>query len=182
MNENPSINRSEPLAEISNLQRYLRTLSYRYPEISPPPVDGIFERATTESLKAFQAFVGLPVTGSADRATWEALYAAYLDTLFNASLPTPLPVFPSFPPDFAVKPNDTGFLVSTIQYLLTELGTLYDFPLTVNIDGIYGSETVEAIRYFQKLCLLPQTGETDKHTWNYLVGAYMAEDASREQT
>ena len=60
-----------------NLQRYLRQLSYHHPEITPPPIDGIFERDTEESLKNFQAMVGLPVTGRADRRTWDALYAMY---------------------------------------------------------------------------------------------------------
>ena len=171
-----------PLTEISNLQRYLRTLSYRYPEIPSPPVDGIFDSATRTSLEAFQVFADLPVTGTADRATWEALYAAYLDTLFNASLPTPLPVFPHFPPNFTVKLGDNSFLVSSVQYLLLELETLYDFPAMLEINGNYDTETAKAVSYFQKLCLLPQTGEVDKRTWNYLVGAYIAEDAMREQT
>lgn len=171
-----------PLTEISNLQRYLRTLSYRYPEIPPPPVDGIFDSATRASLEAFQVFANLPVTGTADRTTWEALYAAYLDTLFNASLPTPLPVFPLSPPTSTVKLGDNSFLVSSVQYLLLELETLYDFPAMLEISGNYDAETAKAVAYFQKLCLLPQTGEVDKRTWNYLVGAYIAEDAMREQT
>lgn len=182
MTDNREIHRGKvPRSEIRNLQRYLRTISYRYPEIPPTPVDGIFEDATRESLEAFQAFVGLPVTGTADRITWEALYAAYLDTLFNASLPTPLPVFPHYPEDYAIRLGDSGYLVVTVQNLLLELTTLYGFPAPIPQSGVYGKETADAVAYFQKLCLLPESGEVDKRTWNYLVGAYIAEDASREQ-
>ena len=182
MTNNREIRRGEmPRSEIRNLQRYLRTISYRYPEIPPPPVDGIFEDATRESLEAFQTFVGLPVTGTADRITWEALYAAYLDALFNASLPTPLPVFPHSPEDYAVRLGDSGYLVTSVQYLLLELSTLYGFPTPIEQGGVYGKDTADAVAYFQKLCLLPESGEVDKRTWNYLVGAYIAEDGSREQ-
>ena len=182
MTENTVTHTGEPPRnEVQNLQRYLRTLSYRYPEIPAPPVDGIFDSATRASLEAFQAIVGLPVTGEADRTTWEALYAAYLDALFNASLPTPLPVFPHNSEDYTAKEGDSGFLVVSIQHLLNELTTLYSFPSPVTESGVYDRDTADAVAYFQRLCLLRESGEVDKRTWNYLVGAYIAEDASREQ-
>lgn len=65
-------------APVRELQKYLLELSYAthgYPHLA---IDGIFGRETREVLSLFQRRNRLPVTGVADRRTWEALYAAYL--------------------------------------------------------------------------------------------------------
>jgi len=171
-----------PREAVRNLQRYLRRLSYVYPEIPPVPVDGIFNTATRDSLSAFQRRIGLPVTGGADEETWELLYSAYLDVLFGASEPIGLPIFPLFPIDYAVRRGDENFLVSAVQFLLREISTLYNFPLAVEITGIFDEATERAVIDAERLFLLPPTGKVDKRLWNYLVGAYTAEDSAREQT
>ena len=35
---------------VNNLQRYLRQLSYTDPDITAPPIDSIFEKATADSV------------------------------------------------------------------------------------------------------------------------------------
>lgn len=63
---------------VRELQKYLLELSYAthgYPHLA---IDGIFGRETREVLSLFQRRNRLPVTGIADRRTWEALYTAYL--------------------------------------------------------------------------------------------------------
>ena len=171
-----------PRDEVRNLQRYLRTLSYVYDTIPPLPVDGIFDTDTRDALIAFQKLAGLPETGEADRTTWELLYSAYLDALFGASEPLGLPIFPISPSDYTVKRGDTGFTVAAIQYLLWELRTIYDFPIAITVNGIYDESTEQAVKETQRAFLLPLSGEVDKRLWNYLVGAYRAEDTLREQS
>ena len=181
---NQGMPESTPLTAeaIRNLQRYLRRLSYVDPSIPPVSIDGMFDERTRDALIAFQINTGLPPTGRADRETWELLYSAYLDALFQASLPQPIPLFPIAPEDYTIGQGDTGFLVSTVQFLLSEISTLYDFPLAVEITGVFDGTTEEAIRTMQRYFLLPVTGRVDKRLWNYLVGAYSAEDLMREQT
>ena len=53
---------------IQNLQTYLRQLSYHDQSIKAPPIDGIFDTDTKQSLMDFQASRGLPPTGVADQA------------------------------------------------------------------------------------------------------------------
>ena len=48
---------------IENLQRYLRQLSYSDASITPPPIDGIWERDTAQALRDFQRTRGIPETG-----------------------------------------------------------------------------------------------------------------------
>ena len=38
--------------------------------------------------------------------------------------------------------------------------------------GQYNSETAEAVRKFQQIYGLPQTGETDSDTWDMIVSVY----------
>ena len=182
MRREPDSESTPPRESVRNLQRYLRRLSYVYPDIPPVPIDGFFDTTTADALVAFQRRAGLPATGVADAETWERLYGEYLDVLFGASEPVGLPIFPISPMDYAVKRGDNGFLVSSIQYLLGEISTAYEFPLEVTESGTFDEETEQAVIRMQGLFLLPPTGEVDKRTWNYLVGAYKAEDAAREQT
>ena len=66
---------------VRELQKYLLEISYAthgYPHIA---IDGIFGRETREVLSLFQRRARLPVTGVADRRTWQALYSAYLPAL-----------------------------------------------------------------------------------------------------
>lgn len=177
---NGGVVRETPREAVRNLQRYLRRLSYVYPEIPAVPVDGIFNTATRDALIAFQRGAGISPTGVADEETWELLYETYLDVLFGASEPAALPIFPLFPIDYAVRRGDENFIVSSIQYLLREISTLYDFPLPVEVNGRFDEATELAAIEAQRLFLLPPTGEVDKRFWNYLVGAYKAEDAARE--
>ena len=53
-----------------------------------------------------------------------------------------------------------------------------DIPL-VHPDGIFGSETTEAVRKFQELYGLPVTGEIDLATWNALYSSYLLYERDR---
>lgn len=48
-------------------------------------------------------------------------------------------------------------------------------------DGIYGKQTHEAVREFQRQQSLPQTGVTDQKTWDALVRAYEHELVLRSE-
>lgn len=44
----------------------------------------------------------------------------------------------------------------------------------VNLDGIYGSETTEAVADFQRMNGLPVTGRTDNATWDAIYKEFLA--------
>ena len=62
---------------ITNLQRYLRRLSYEYLSTPRVPIDGIFGESTKNALSEFQRENGLDVTGVADKRTWDSLFSEY---------------------------------------------------------------------------------------------------------
>lgn len=62
----------------------------------------------------------------------------------------------------------TGKKVEEIQKMLVEIVNLYPSLPIITIDGIYGQNTVIAVKEFQKLNSLPQTGIIDEITMRKL--------------
>ena len=156
----------------ANLQRYLRQLSYHHPEITPPPIDGIFERDTEESLKDFQAMVGLPVTGRADRRTWDALYAMYRASIAENEPPRTVAILPFVAGEILLQKGDEGFTINVLQYMLRELGESLAELEEVEITGIFDENTARAVRLFRVQNGLPDGETVDLITWNTLVDRF----------
>lgn len=157
---------------ITNLQRYLRQLSFDYPDIPSPPIDGIFESVTEQSLRAYQAMKGLPDTGQADLETWTLLFDDYNDSLVRNTRGNGFYIFPREPKGYELTPDEQHFLVEVVQYMLNELRVLYDDIPQNEQNGIYDDKTVQGIAVFQKRHRLPVTGKVDLMTWNALTDAY----------
>lgn len=166
---------------VMNLQRYLRRLSFEGLEGNRVPIDGIFDTATSEALAEFQRTHGLPVTGRADKATWDAVFAEYRQVTEDERSAQGLFPFPDNPSDYAVSPGDTLLLVRIIQLLLSELSVAYDVFEDITESGTYDSATEAGVREFQKKNGLEVTGIVDKTTWNRIVREY-SNINKREQT
>ena len=154
---------------IRNLHTYLRQLSYHNPAISGPPVDGIFDTATQNSLKDFQKYYGLPVTGIANQYVWELLYAIYRGSRALNTGPQRMDIFPNFPPNMEYGPGAQGFPVAAIQFILQELEVQYGNLLDTAVTGTYDEGTSRAVQEFQRQNQLQPTGMVDRTTWNALV-------------
>ena len=157
---------------IINLQTYLRAQAILYPNAIIPPVDGIFDTQTKNALIDFQLRNSLAPTGVADRTTFELLYDQYLDIIENSSLPNPIIPFPSHPINYAIKRGENSFLVAVLQYMLNEIGVVYNVFDALKINGEYDEATENAIRSFQTINSLSLTGEVDRKTWNALSRIY----------
>ena len=154
------------------LQRYLRQLSYHHPEITPPPIDGIFERDTEESLKNFQAMVGLPVTGRSDRRTWDALYAMYRASIAENEPPRTVAILPFVAGEILLQKGDEGFTINVLQYMLRELGESLAELEEIEVSGIFDENTARAVRLFRVQNRLPEGETVDLVTWNTLVDRF----------
>ncbi len=163
---------------IRNLQRYLRHLSYFNEEIGEVPIDGIFGTDTEAAIRAFQESEGLPVTGRADRETWERLFEVYTASVESKRPPRAISHFPQIPENYTVEVGEVQFLVSIIQNALQELSVIYDGIEDVPQTGAYDERTAEAVRVFQDIVGLPPTGAVDRTTWNALADAYNRNFAS----
>ena len=167
---------------IRNLQTYLRQISYFDPNITPPPIDGIFGSDTRQSLSDFQRSQGLPVTGIADRRTWDELYAAYRFSLSQNTVPRRVAFFPDLPKDYTLSPGSNHFSVSVLQFMLRELEVRYGSWESLEISGIFDEPTAQAVRRFQVQNRLPESGTVGRITWNAVADQYnsMFEGSFRE--
>ena len=64
--------------------------------------------------------------------------------------------------------------VRTIQLQLNRISENFPALPRVRADGVYGTETQEAVRTFQSIFLLPQTGDVDFATWYSISNIYVA--------
>jgi len=64
--------------------------------------------------------------------------------------------------------------VRTIQEQLNRIAQVYTAIPRLTVDGIYGQQTAEAVRSFQRIFSLPVTGVVDKATWYRISGIYVA--------
>lgn len=157
---------------IRNLQTYLRAQVFIDEGAPYVPIDGIFDTQTRDALIYFQRRNDLEPTGIADRITWELLYAQYLDVIKSTSLPGPIIPFPSYPNSYTIKRGEKSFLVATLQYMLNEIGTIYNVFDSLEINGEYDEETEGIVRDFQERNGLEPTGEVDLTTWGFLARIY----------
>lgn len=80
---------------------------------------------------------------------------------------------PSSYPGYALSIGASGDKVRQLQNQLNRIARNYPAIPTVTPDGIYGPATAEAVRIFQGIFDLPQTGVTDYPTWYEISDIYV---------
>ena len=151
------------------LQEMLRRvgLADGIPE-STVAVNGIFDQATEDAVRAVQKEFGLPDSGVYDYGTHQALGKRSEELRRGHDMG--IYPFPSTP-DYSLGLGDIGEAVSILQLMLGGISMYYDLP-HVPMSGRYGKETVEAVKEFQRITGLPETGRVDEATWERLAGEY----------
>ena len=76
-------------------------------------------------------------------------------------------------PGFFLAVGSTGEPVRDVQHYLNTISQAYPSILSQLEDGIYSRNTVEAVRVFQSIFSLPQTGIVDFPTWYKLSEVYV---------
>ena len=80
---------------------------------------------------------------------------------------------PSSYPGYELTIGASGDKVRQLQNQLNRIARNYPAIPTVTPDGIYGPATAEAVRTFQRIFNLPQTGITDYATWYEISEVYV---------
>lgn len=80
---------------------------------------------------------------------------------------------PSSWPGANLDVGSSGLKVRQMQEQLNLIGEFYNAIPVLSPDGIYGERTAEAVRVFQKLFDLPQTGVVDFSTWYKISDQYV---------
>ena len=76
-------------------------------------------------------------------------------------------------PGYDLVIGTTGDKVRHVQEQLDTVASIYSAIPRINADGIYGPATAEAVREFQSIFGLPQTGVIDFATWNKISHIYV---------
>lgn len=140
----PELKPSDSGYEVLRLQERLSELGY-----DSGPKDGVFSTTVAAALNLFQLQNDLPENGIADFATQCALF----DTMAPKLAPPPFL-------GAALKRGSRGDDVRRVQKRLHALGYL-DAPIVNPVDGIFGSQTAQAVCQFQRAAGLPVNGRVD---------------------
>lgn len=142
-------------SDVRALQRYLSRNG-----LYPFAIDGTFGQDTVDAVATYQRIRNLPATGIADE---ETLIDMGFD--FVPGISDPISVSP--PPSFdrsdnigagALGPGSTGSDVIALQQQLNNFG------IPVFVDGVYGFETQQAVRTYQRVQGLNASGTADRET------------------
>lgn len=92
-------------------------------------------------------------------------------TVVEGSVPTTiLSTYPGSP----LELGDSGITVFRMQHSLNRISDNYPAIPKINVNGYFGSETENAVRVFQGVFNLPQTGNVDEDTWYMIRRIYIA--------
>ena len=111
--------------------------------------------------------------GKRGYSTIEILRYYYGDSLYIATAEEVSGVPSSFP-GYDLEVGSYGESVLTIQEQLNTISESYPAIPRVSEDGIYGNATANAVKMFQSIFNLPQTGAVDYRTWYRISEIYVA--------
>lgn len=151
-------------SDVLRLQYYLSKISESAGSNVVPNLesDGLYGAKTRRAVAAFQRYYGIPITGNADRETWDTAVRVYY-ALPSGSEPSLIP-YPGTP----VRLGDKGRYVSYIQYILNRIGTQVTAIPFLEADGEFGNATKNAVKAFQSFYGLDADGIVGPLTWEKL--------------
>lgn len=160
---------------VQTIQTHLNRIRRNYPAI-PQITDepGIFGTSTHAAVAKFQSIFNLPADGIVGMATWNKLSSVYVAVARLAELDsegTALGIG-TVPPSTILRVGSSGIDVITLQYILSFISEFYPTIPSVTQDGIFGSQTAQAVIAFQQMMGLTANGIVESSTWNALYNTY----------
>lgn len=159
--------------QVVTLQYFLAILAFFNSAISQPDIDGVFGAGTRQSVASFQRFAGLTQTGTVDRETWDSIYGAYKGTVdYLESVNQVVQVLTEPFPGLILRRGDTGPSVLTFKTYLNFISRYFFDIMSLAENGVFDTRTQNAVRQFQRIFALPQTGQVDRATWDTIAEVY----------
>ena len=161
---------------VKNAQVMLNRVANAYPSIPKVTVDGKYGKSTETAVKVFQSIFNLSIDGVIGKATWYELVRLYvglnrfneLNSLGQKYYDVSL-AYPN-----ALKFGDRGKDVKVVQYYINIIAENYGYLPLIAIDGVYGNDTVRAVKIFQRENGLQVDGIVGKATWDKMYNTVSA--------
>lgn len=161
------------LPSVQLIQYFLNILSSYYPTIPEVEISGKVTEETMKALTEFRKLMGLPQTTQVfvDNETWSKLYQSAISIL-NTIPPSAINL-PSFIfPNIIYRPGSVGSGVYIIQLYLAYIAQSLKNITAPKPTGTFEEDTESAVKEFQGMFGLPQTGIVERETWDRLVSVY----------
>ena len=155
---------------VRSLQYMLNQLAIHNDRLTRLAVDGIFGERTLEAVMVFQRENRLPVTGTVDLATWNAIRDAYFQAELMYGFPPALNVLPCG--TYTAEEGQTCEVLRIVQAMFGSLNKVMSNFSPCRMNCCNDGETFQNIREVQRLAGLPVTGTLDRSTWAYMVQLY----------
>ena len=157
------------------VQVELNRIAQNYPAIPKiPNVDGIYGSRTESSVRRFQEIFDLTPDGIVGPATWYALVRLYTAVTSLSELRSQGQQFYAIDWSYpnSLETGATGDKVRHLQYMLSVLSAYIRQIPPLEVDGIFGSATRNAVIAAQRYFGLPQTGTVDAATWDEIYDQF----------
>ncbi|MBO0960894.1 peptidoglycan-binding protein [Neobacillus sp. MM2021_6] len=161
--------------DVQVIQNNLNRIRKNYPAI-PLITDevGKFGDSTKAAVLEFQSVFNLTSDAIVGKAPWFKISYVYVAIAKLASLEsegTNLGIG-TVPPSSVLQVGSMGVHVITLQYILSIISEFYPTVPDVTPDGIFGTETANAVMAYQKTVGLTANGIVNASTWNALYNSY----------
>lgn len=155
---------------VQALQHMLMRLAQVYDFLPTVAENGRFDESTLEAVMRFQQEFAPPVTGVVDAQTWEAIRTKWEEAEEKLEGPRPVRAFPGN--GRQARPGEWKEYLALPQIMFQSLAHYFNGITPSNTDGLHAEQSVENVRWLQKLSGLEPTGIMDQPTWNLLSRLY----------
>lgn len=162
--------------EVRTLQLQLNRINKNFPSVlNVGKADGVFGPETEASVKAFQKTFNLTQDGIVGKVTWYKIKEIYngvkqLSELSSEGIRLE-DVTPPYPVGGVAK-GDYGIAVQVVQYYISAIGYFNDAVPVIDIDGVFGNVTENAVKQFQSQYGLEADGVVGADTWAKMQEIY----------